>query len=89
MTAHHTINVPERDIPPVLAHPDYACRTADTDLFFPERGQSANPARAICHHCPYQQECRDWAIRTRQQHGIWGGLTPEERQTLGRKQVAA
>jgi hypothetical protein len=86
-TAHHTIDVPERDIPPALNHPDYACRDVDTELFFPERGQSANPARTICAACRYLLECREWAIRTRQPHGIYGGLTPEERNVI-RKRVA-
>lgn len=36
-------------------------------------------ARALCARCPIQQACADWAITTRQPHGIWGGLTPAQR----------
>jgi hypothetical protein len=45
------------------------------DLFFLERGDSSEPARQICNQCPVTDECRDYAIETRMQFGIWGGMT--------------
>jgi WhiB family redox-sensing transcriptional regulator len=61
-----------------------ACRTADPDLFFPVAvGGAANPqvnrALQICGGCPVKQQCLDFAMRTREQAGIWGGTTPEDR----------
>jgi WhiB family redox-sensing transcriptional regulator len=61
-----------------------ACRTADPDLFFPvAAGAAASPqvslALRICDDCPVKRECLDFAMRTREQAGIWGGTTPEER----------
>jgi WhiB family redox-sensing transcriptional regulator len=61
-----------------------ACRTADPDLFFPVAiGAAARPqvtrALLICDGCPVKQDCLDFALRTREQAGIWGGTTPEER----------
>jgi WhiB family transcriptional regulator, redox-sensing transcriptional regulator len=61
-----------------------ACRTADPDLFFPVAvggAASAQVSRAlrICGDCRVRQECLDFAMRTREQVGIWGGTTPEER----------
>ncbi len=59
-----------------------ACRGADLDLFFPERGESADSARRICAACPVRQPCLDYAITNRIVHGIWGGLTERERRAL-------
>jgi WhiB family redox-sensing transcriptional regulator len=59
-----------------------ACRGADLNLFFPERGESAGPARRVCAACPVRQPCLDYAITNRITHGIWGGLTERERRAL-------
>jgi len=61
-----------------------ACQSADPDLFFPvsSAGQSleqAAEAKAVCAGCLVRRECLAFALRTRQVHGIWGGLTGEER----------
>ena len=59
-----------------------ACRGADLNLFFPERGETAGPARQVCAACPVRQACLDYAITNRITHGIWGGLTERERRAL-------
>ena len=59
-----------------------ACRGADLEVFFPERGESAEPARQVCAACPVRQPCLDYAITNRITHGIWGGLTERERRAL-------
>jgi WhiB family redox-sensing transcriptional regulator len=59
-----------------------ACRGADLNLFFPERGESAGPARRVCAACPVREPCLDYAITNRISHGIWGGLTERERRAL-------
>jgi WhiB family transcriptional regulator, redox-sensing transcriptional regulator len=61
-----------------------ACRSADPDLFFPvsSTGKSLEQvaqAKAICARCLVRRECLAFAMRTRQFHGIWGGLTEQER----------
>ena len=61
-----------------------ACLTADPDLFFPIAvGTFASKqiarAQRICAGCPVKQQCLDFAMRTRELTGIWGGTTPEER----------
>ncbi len=66
-----------------------ACRSADPDLFFPISSAGASlaqqaEAKAICAYCPVQAECLAFAVRNGQQHGIWGGLTEEERQLAAR-----
>ena len=61
-----------------------ACQSADPDLFFPisSSGRSleqATAAKAVCSRCQVRAECLAFAVRTRQIHGVWGGLAPEER----------
>jgi WhiB family redox-sensing transcriptional regulator len=34
--------------------------------------------------CPVQALCRDWAVARNEPHGVWGGLTVSQRQTLRR-----
>ena len=59
-----------------------ACRGVDLEVFFPERGESAEPARQVCAACPVRQPCLDYAISNRIAYGIWGGLTERERRAL-------
>ena len=61
-----------------------ACLTADPDLFFPVAVSTAaapqvSRALRICDGCQVKQECLEFAMRTREPAGIWGGTTPEER----------
>jgi WhiB family redox-sensing transcriptional regulator len=63
------------------------CRWVDPDLFFPisvsgRGGEQADRAREVCARCPVRSECLDFALRTRQMHGVWGGTTAEERYLL-------
>jgi WhiB family redox-sensing transcriptional regulator len=66
-----------------------ACRGTDLEVFFPERGGSAGPARQACAACPVRQPCLDYAISNRIVHGIWGGLTERERRALQSRWVRA
>ena len=59
-----------------------ACRGADLEVFFPERGESAGPARQVCARCPVRQPCLDYAITNRIAYGVWGGLAEQERRAL-------
>jgi WhiB family redox-sensing transcriptional regulator len=59
-----------------------ACRGVHLEVFFPERGGSAESARQVCATCPVRQPCLDYAITNRITHGIWGGLTERERRAL-------
>jgi WhiB family transcriptional regulator, redox-sensing transcriptional regulator len=61
-----------------------ACRSADPELFFPisHAGpalEQVADAKAICAACPVQRECLAFALQTEQVHGIWGGMTEQER----------
>jgi WhiB family redox-sensing transcriptional regulator len=59
-----------------------ACRGTDLDVFFPERGETAEHARQVCAECPVREPCLEYALSNRITHGIWGGLTERERRPL-------
>lgn len=67
-----------------------ACVGADPEIFFPigTMGPGLREvARAvtICHGCPVSATCLDWALRSRQEFGVWGGTTEEDRRLLLRR----
>lgn len=70
-----------------------ACRTADPDLFFPigKTGPAIGEiqrAKAVCAGCPARERCLTFALDTRQDFGIWGGLDEDERRLLHRERRA-
>ncbi|MGH3388176.1 MAG: WhiB family transcriptional regulator [Actinomadura sp.] len=70
-----------------------ACRGEDPELFFPIGvvGIGADQARravAVCRRCAVRAECLRFALRSSQKHGVWGGLTEEERTAMIRRRQA-
>jgi WhiB family redox-sensing transcriptional regulator len=63
-----------------------ACLSADPDLFFPIATGVA-VGRQISDDCRVRQQCLDFAMRTGETHGIWGGTTPEERISARRRRL--
>lgn len=68
---------------------DAACNGQETSIFFDHedsRGEKRavllNAARSICSGCSIQSGCLDFAVRSGQQFGVWGGLTAAERSEL-------
>ena len=64
--------------------PAAACRFADPELFFPISTSGPGlaqlaAAKAICAGCRVRRECLAFALRTRQRHGVWGGMSEHER----------
>ncbi|NUR89837.1 MAG: WhiB family transcriptional regulator, partial [Nonomuraea sp.] len=39
-------------------------------------------ARRICRACPVRHACLEWAVRTGEPDGVWGGATPAERRLM-------
>ena len=39
-------------------------------------------AKLICSTCAVREPCLDYAVETREPHGIWGGLNEHERREL-------
>jgi WhiB family redox-sensing transcriptional regulator len=67
-----------------------ACRGPNQAIFFPppqferrsEKRLREKRAKEICSECPVQIECRTYALEIREQYGIWGGMTENERRLL-------
>jgi WhiB family redox-sensing transcriptional regulator len=61
-----------------------ACRGMDARLFYPQRGESAVEAKAVCAICPVREDCLTDAIAHLERHGIWGGKTERDRRGIAR-----
>lgn len=59
-----------------LAHDDAA------RMFFPARGESTEPAKAVCARCPVRAECLEYALRNHEKFGIFGGKSERERRQI-------
>lgn len=81
------------NVPVVVAHKGLdwldagACRDEDPDLFFPVA--SAGPglvqvaaAKAVCARCAVRERCLRFALAASQDHGVWGGMSEEERRAI-------
>jgi WhiB family redox-sensing transcriptional regulator len=65
---------------------DAACvRLATAINFFPERGESAAQAKAICAMCSVRQPCLEFALQHNVSCGVWGGLSGRERRQVLRQ----
>ena len=69
-----------------------ACRDAEPELFFPISATAASHAQVkrakqICASCPVRSDCLRYALDHRQEQGIWGGLTEEERRRISRRSL--
>ncbi|WP_244960123.1 WhiB family transcriptional regulator [Actinomyces faecalis] len=71
------------------------CAQIDMDLWFPSSmgGGSSDAAVSVCCRCPVVDECLSYAMeceaRDRRRFGVWGGLTPDERERLACARVVA
>ena len=65
------------------------CAEVDGDLWFPTKGGSVKEPKRICRVCPVQEPCLEYALENDIHHGLWGGLSPEERWWLKRGAKAA
>jgi WhiB family redox-sensing transcriptional regulator len=64
---------------------DAACKNSDGEAWFAdERDDRHDQAKAICQTCPVINECLTHALNY-EHDGIWGGLSPKERETFKRQ----
>jgi WhiB family redox-sensing transcriptional regulator len=38
----------------------------------------------ICRRCPVRDSCLAYALENNETHGVWGGMTPQQRKDLRR-----
>lgn len=66
------------------------CARVDPELFFPvgdntKAREQAEDAKRVCGRCPVVDACLEWALKTRQDIGVLGGKTAEERYAIHRR----
>ena len=71
-----------------------ACLDEDPELFFPIGNtgpalDQVEEAKLVCHRCEVVETCLSWAIEFRQDAGVWGGLSADERRALKRRAARA
>jgi len=61
-----------------------ACRKHPTSWWYPDGYAAADcrDAITICATCPVRDDCLTTAMRRVERHGIWGGLTPKQRDRI-------
>lgn len=59
-----------------------ACKKADPAIFFPETAANRvyKEAIAICATCTVYKDCMRYALNNKIPFGVWGGLTPKQRE---------
>jgi WhiB family redox-sensing transcriptional regulator len=58
------------------------CRELEPAEFFPSDGVGVERARKICAQCPVKDECLEYALTYRIDHGVWGGASERERRRI-------
>ena len=84
----------KRDVKIMDWRENAACLTADPELFFPvgNTGPAVDQierAKAVCARCTVTDMCLQYAMNSNQDHGVWGGLSEDERRALKRRAARA
>ncbi|MBQ0867389.1 WhiB family transcriptional regulator [Streptomyces sp. RK75] len=74
----------------VPARPRPACADEDPELFFPigNTGPALlqiEEAQSVCRRCPVLERCASWALETGEAHGVWGGMSEDDRRRIKRR----
>ena len=70
------------------------CLNEDPELFFPVGNtgpalEQIEQAKSICRQCSVSAQCLEYAIKEKQDTGVWGGLSEDERRSLKRRYARA
>jgi WhiB family redox-sensing transcriptional regulator len=70
------------------------CLDEDPELFFPIGNtgpaiMQIEEAKKVCRRCDVREQCLAWALEAGQDHGVWGGLSEDERRALKRRNARA
>lgn len=61
-----------------------ACSNTDPSIFFPNDGAGVSVAKEVCARCVVKEECLEYALSNRIDHGVWGGTSERERRRIKR-----
>jgi WhiB family redox-sensing transcriptional regulator len=67
-----------------------SCLDVAPEMFFPVGGsdealKQLHEAKRVCTSCLVRDACLQWADNTGITHGVWGGLSEDERRSLKRR----
>lgn len=67
-----------------------ACKGLPTEWWFPERGASreCKKAKQICAGCPVILQCREYALKHHDQHGLWGAMSLHDRRKWEKRKAS-
>ena len=65
------------------------CREVPPSVFFPSDGLGVQAAQRICADCPVSEDCLEYALENRIDHGVWGGRSERERRRILRSRRSA
>lgn len=57
--------------------------------FFPHGNESTEGAKSVCADCPVRTDCLEYALESRVDDGVFGGLTEAERRKLRQSKAVA
>jgi WhiB family redox-sensing transcriptional regulator len=60
------------------------CYGVETKVFYSTEPRHVRRAKALCKNCPMKDACLERGLKF-EEHGIWGGTTPEERERIRTK----
>jgi WhiB family redox-sensing transcriptional regulator len=63
------------------------CRGVAPGEFFPSDGVGVERALRVCEGCPVREECLEYALEHRIEHGVWGGASERERRRILRRRA--
>src|ERR1700754_4960531 len=89
-----TLSSGKRDPPAMDWRHRSACLDEDPELFFPIGNTcpailQIEEAKQVCRRCEVREQCLQWALEAGQDHGVWGGLSEDERRALKRRNSRA
>lgn len=64
------------------------CRGAAPGEFFPSDGSGVERAMRVCQGCPVRDDCLEFALEHRIEHGVWGGASERERRRILKRRAA-
>src|SRR5918992_1347202 len=92
---HPCLHASRKRDPPAMDWRNRAeCLDEDPELFFPigNTGPAIlqiEEAKQVCRRCEVREQCLAWALEAGQDHGVWGGLSEDERRALKRRNARA
>jgi hypothetical protein len=83
LEAQEETGSPCQDSPDLFFPEDYGRLTEDARITDYEMVTMAEKiAKSLCNQCPLKWMCRDYAIKSNQPYGIWGGLSAQDRKLI-------